>query len=107
MKSAKSGTNSNTIRVNSEVWITGYQEDIGMGIVQGVMLKGSVLFPIVRLQNAEITKRGRMYLSARDCVVYGTRSSLYLVPAKDLTTENTEKKNNKRKNKNGSANSVE
>lgn len=69
--------------VNTEVYVTGQEADIGKGIVQGK--EDGV--PVVRFWFKNITKRGERYLAQNaECITKrANHSALYIIDKAELT----------------------
>ena len=93
-----------SLPVNSEVYIVGMQDHIGLGVLQGYYTTGIISAdeeagePIVRFQFDNISKEGEKYLKSKKYLtVRAKKSGLYIVGREELTTvrHNGSRKNGK------------
>lgn len=87
-------------RLNDEVRIVGYEEDCGIGIVEGKIESGEV---IVRLKAQEFTKKGIQHLRSKKTLnPNGQYTILFCIPSRELVSVSTYKaeiKNDERRAK--------
>jgi len=76
----------NEFPVNSEVRVKGFEEDIGIGIVQGGYNLGGQIQPLVRFKINEMTKKGEKYFTSKMCLTKRTSySCLYVINRDELS----------------------
>lgn len=71
---------------NEDVVLVGYEDDVGIGTVQGHQrLNPLCKYHVVRFWFANCTKKGEKYLQGKKCITSrATHSSLYVLHPKEL-----------------------